>query len=279
VKRINSTNVCVDETTLSSSCTVGNPCSPLTGDKIAIERDIASIDGLSFSRTYHSKNLALSDIGVGWKHNYMRRWVPALNGVGGYFETASGYQYPMVWSSSSKKYISVNKQGYSIEEFEDTWILTKPSKERDIYSQNGRLLRTETNDYVVELTYQQDRLAKVENSYGQNLLIKYNNQGQLKSITDAFGAIYSYQYDLIGNLSEVIYPDLTISDDSDNPRKVYHYENETFPNHLTGITDENGNRYATYSYDVNGKATSTEHAVTTNTVGQERFKLDYQGAN
>ena len=80
----------------------GNPCSPLTGDKIAFENDVRSTSGLSFNRTYHSQNLALSDMGVGWQHNYMRRWVPTTNGVGGYFQTAQGYQYPMIWAPSSE---------------------------------------------------------------------------------------------------------------------------------------------------------------------------------
>jgi len=73
----------------------------------------------------------------------------------------------------------------------------------------------------------------------------------------------------------VIYPDITPDNDSDNPHKLYHYEDTDFPHHLTGITDENGDRYATYAYDDNGKAISTEHATTTNAVGQEKVELDY----
>jgi len=45
---------------------------------------------------------------------------------------------------------------------------------------------------------------------------------------------------------------------------------------LTGIADENDDRYATYSYDANGKAISTEHSQTTNPIGQEKVELDYQ---
>jgi YD repeat-containing protein len=40
--------------------------------------------------------------------------------------------------------------------------------------------------------------------------------------------------------------------------RSYHYEDATYPNALTGITDENGNRHATYGYDSQGRAT-TEH--------------------
>ncbi|MES9888923.1 MAG: hypothetical protein ABW140_19135 [Candidatus Sedimenticola sp. 6PFRAG1] len=55
------------------------------------------------------------------------------------------------------------------------------------------------------------------------------------------------------------YPDGTPDDQLDNPRRLYHYEDNRFPGHLTGITDENGNRAATWSYDDQGRAISSEH--------------------
>ena len=58
------------------------------------------------------------------------------------------------------------------------------------------------------------------------------------------------------------YPDATV--------RIYHYEDMAYPNHLTGITDENGDRFATFTYDADGNAISTEHGG-----GQERFALAY----
>ncbi|MWK60060.1 RHS repeat protein [Pseudomonas otitidis] len=40
----------------------------------------------------------------------------------------------------------------------------------------------------------------------------------------------------------------------------YHYEDSRNPNLLTGITDERGIRYATWTYDDQGRAISSEHA-------------------
>ena len=57
-------------------------------------------------------------------------------------------------------------------------------------------------------------------------------------------------------------PDLTV--------REYHYENASFENHLTGIMDENGNRFATWSYDTEGRADSSERAD-----GKERVTLVY----
>ena len=73
-----------------------------------------------------------------------------------------------------------------------------------------------------------------------------------EALTDPAGNITSYGYDANSNLTSVTYPDGSI--------RRYHYENPTFKNALTGITDERGVRYATYGYDANGKAILTEHA-------------------
>ena len=40
----------------------------------------------------------------------------------------------------------------------------------------------------------------------------------------------------------------------------YHYEDVNFVHALTGITDENGVRFATWSYDGSGRANSSQHA-------------------
>ena len=53
-------------------------------------------------------------------------------------------------------------------------------------------------------------------------------------------------------LSQVDYPDGTF--------KKYHYENTKWPFHLTGMTDENDIRFASWEYDRFGRAISSEHA-------------------
>lgn len=97
--------------------------------------------------------------------------------------------------------------------------------------------------------------------FGKKLAFAYDDEGRLDALTMPDDSVTRYQYDPTGgNLANVIYPDATWGDDSDNPRKTYHYEDASLPRHLTGITDENGNRYATWSYDVAGKVQSSEHA-------------------
>ncbi|MFP3387113.1 hypothetical protein, partial [Tritonibacter sp. SIMBA_163] len=42
--------------------------------------------------------------------------------------------------------------------------------------------------------------------------------------------------------------------------RTYHYENLDFPQHLTGITAEDGRRYSTFTYDTIGRVISSQHA-------------------
>jgi RHS repeat-associated protein len=87
-------------------------------------------------------------------------------------------------------------------------------------------------------------------------------------MTDPANGIYQYTYDSVGNLTSVTFPDGKI--------RTYHYNEAAFtsganlPNALTGITDENGVRFATYTYDTQGRAVVTEHAG-----GVERYVLGY----
>lgn len=57
-----------------------------------------------------------------------------------------------------------------------------------------------------------------------------------------------YGYDSSGRLSTITH--------SDNSTRSYVYENSSFPNAVTGIVDESNNRYATWAYDGEGRATS-----------------------
>lgn len=89
-------------------------------------------------------------------------------------------------------------------------------------------------------------------------------------MTDPAGGVYTYSHAANGNLSAVTYPDATPEDNSDNPRRRYHYENPDFPHALTGVTDENNTRFARWGYDAKGRAIFSEHAG-----GAERVDIRY----
>lgn len=106
-------------------------------------------------------------------------------------------------------------------------------------------------------------LIRVTDAYARGIRFGYDAQYRIVKMTDPAGGVYHYAYDANDNLISVTYPD--------NKTKQYLYENTTFVHALTGIVDENGNRFATYTYDNStGRAISTEHAG-----GVEKISLTY----
>ncbi len=140
-------------------------------------------------------------------------------------------------------------------------------------------------------------LIAINDAFGRSVQLFYSAEGLLIRMRDPAGQDYHYAFDEdaseewlpSGRLTSVTYPD--------TKRRTYHYESEhlpaataalgpsSFPNiinltansagtanyaqvligeralrGLTGITDENSQRYATFRYDDKGRAVGSEHA-------------------
>lgn len=105
------------------------------------------------------------------------------------------------------------------------------------------------------------QLSSVTDSFGHQMTLAYDSSGRVQTLTTPAGS-YSYAYDTHSNLSQVTYPDSSTIQ--------YKYEDTGFPSALTGIIDEDGNRYATYGYDANGYANS-EHLAG----GVDNYSITY----
>ncbi|WP_455342472.1 hypothetical protein [Ralstonia wenshanensis] len=117
---------------------------------------------------------------------------------------------------------------------------------------------------MTTLTYNaQSQLTKVTAPSGRSLTFAYDTQGRVSSITAPDGAITQYAYNANGMLTTVTWPD--------NTTRQYVYEDTRFPTALTGVIDEAGVRYATYAYDDQGRAITSEL-----TAGADRYQFQYQ---
>jgi YD repeat-containing protein len=125
-------------------------------------------------------------------------------------------------------------------------------------------------------------LITVTDSFGRQLNFTYNAQKRVNSMTDPAGGQYSFEYDGsggpagAGNLTKVTFPD--------TKTRIYSYKeaaqinggaacsspSPVLNNALTGLTDENGSRYATWTYDCQARATSSVHAL-----GVDLYSIDY----
>jgi RHS repeat-associated protein len=155
----------------------------------------------------------------------------------------------------------------------------------ETYSKYGDLKYYTTpsgNRITIGYSYLEDigdwRMNRAYDSFGREMQFLFEG-GVLSQVTAFDGGIYKYVYDNAhiatgtpnaNRLKEVTYPDDTPETDTDNPRVVYHYEDAAHPFALTGITNENGDRYATWAYDSDGRPISSEHAG-----GVERTTVDH----
>ena len=105
--------------------------------------------------------------------------------------------------------------------------------------------------------------------FGHELSFTYNSAGQIATLTDASGALYSYAY-TGSTLTSVSYPNSTT-------RQYYYNESaETggvnLPYALTGIIDEAGTRFATISYNSSGQATHPSWRAALTILGLDRVQ-------
>lgn len=269
-------------------CGRGNPCDVATGNKYQEEIDVIGTQ-VSPGFTRHYNHMGASDVGlgVGWTSEYHQQLRPTsldklvvVRGDGRRERlTKSGSTW--VADADSRLKIVSDAAGFT---------LTLDSGTKETYSPVGRLLSvTDTAGHTQSLVYSDgtsgsnggyvvdangnatttvlpaNLLLRVTGASGRSLNFRYDASRRVADMTDAAGNKYMYGYDAASNLATVVYPDATPADSSDNPRRQYLY-NELgltpgdMPHALTGIVDENAARFATWSYDVLGKAVSSEHA-------------------
>lgn len=196
-------------------------------------------------------------------HNTMdnRLGIGAVNPIQSILDN-SGRLY--TFQSQNNQMVPFAPTGATLRQDGDNWVFTKPNGQIERFDSDGNL--TSLSDSSARTTiFSYDisgKLSTVTDQFGNSLSYEYNEDGRLILIVTPDGNI-DYSYDTKGRLSSVTYIDQT--------QRLYHYDNRTFPNHLTGITDENGNLFAEWEYDINGRVISSEHAG-----GTERVQLRYQ---
>jgi YD repeat-containing protein len=129
-----------------------------------------------------------------------------------------------------------------------------------------------TSSTPVSVAPETGLLISVSDRFGRQLSFTYDTSRRVVTMTDPGGGTYQFQYDGpsgpagANNLTKVTFPD--------GKTRVYFYAeaahinggatcatpSPALPNALTGLQDENGVRFATWTYDCQGRATSSEHA-------------------
>ena len=258
-----------NKTAGNNSCRVNNNADPATGNVFFSESDYSSSLDTAFTR--HKNTIAASNnvgLGAGWTANYFQNItidgdIVSLNQSTGRGEpaTCTGIGVCTV-DTDSKLTVEKTSTGYS---------LTTENNSIEVYDSAGKLLSiTDVSGQTHTMSYNGTLLQTVTDHFNNVTTYTYNTNNMVETMTDPDSNVYTYAYDANNNLSSITYPDDTPGSSSDNPVRQYLYENTSFPHHITGIIDENGNRTASWGYDTQGRVLFSEKAN-----GTERVDLVY----
>ena len=242
-------------------CPAGNPINQRTGNKLQSETDYQGTGDfpLAFKRYYNSELSVLSSaMGANWRHSYDRliNGTPGLGVVVTFRPDGKAWVYNFGFSITAPpnltdRIVRLTDSSGAL----SSWNFINSSDESvEAYDANGRLLSiTSRSGLVQTLSYDASgHVSSVSDAFGRSLTFGYDTSGRLSSMTDPAGGLYAYAYDSNNNLSTVTYPDGRV--------RTYLYENVTYTHALTGIVDEKNSRFATFSYDPDGRAVTSEHA-------------------
>ena len=159
------------------------------------------------------------------------------------------------------------------------WIFTNEQDEVETYGPTGKLLAiTDRSGYVQNMAYDPLwHLIQVTDSYGRIVSFSYTPSNDpyhvdltVATVKDPSGRAYTHtntivDYAIVG--SQVAYPD-------GRSRAYLYNESVAYPLNqnatgllaMTGLIDENGQRFASWFYDTQGRAISSEHAGGVNKV-------------
>lgn len=243
-----------------------NPCHPATGDKSRAEADF-TFGGRVFTRFYHSMRevgFLESSLAPGWTHSFAARLYP----YSGMMLSPEGYKHDIRWLSGST--IVVPGLGNALIEQDAAsgdWLLGAADGEVWRFNSQGRLLAmTNARNPARDIRFLHQQmpatrfvssrylLVQAVDSTGRILQFHHDEHYRLAGVTLPDGHLLTYDYDAQGNLAAVNY--------GNNQTKQYHYgETELAANGdsglLTGITSEDGQRYASFGYDLYGRVTSS----------------------
>jgi len=255
---------------------IGNPVRSGTGNKWQREIDLPASAALQLVRTYNANPpFASVRMGAAWTHSFARSIDIQSFGAWLYARRADGKAYIFNPSAGGAWATDVDISDRLLELKDGSGLRTGwqyivgSDDSVETYSASGRLLSIADRAGRVQiLTYDlpasaggdddPDTLDAVVDAAGRQLVFTYDAHKRIATVVDPSGGVIAYGYDSVGNLVSVQYPD--------GRSKTYHYNEPAhtgganLPHALTGITDENGDRYATYAYDAAGRAVSTAHA-------------------
>lgn len=243
----------------------GNPISVAVGNKYQVETDfeVPSSPWLTLKRFYNSSpRTGYRAFGARWTHSldYSLSKSPS-DGTINLFRPDGSVRSFLADLTAEPDEVGTLQEQYDADGLAVGWAFSDGQEQVETYDRAGRVLRIDFfRGGFIEFTY--PGISKIPQEvvdhFGRKVTFTYNRNNEIIAITAPSGAVYSYGYEqYYSRLSSVTKPGGVV--------KRYLYDNGNLnwyfsTGFLTGIVDEDGVRYATYSYDNRYRAISSEHA-------------------
>ncbi|URX60803.1 hypothetical protein KR767_11890 [Luteibacter anthropi] len=227
----------------------GNPINAAIGNKFQRESDFADADGeLAFTRFYNSADGR-------WRHTYSANLIVGMGVASLTLDDGRASLFAVTGSVATGE----SSERGSLSRSGSKWIYSSPAN--DVYTFNGQGQLTSyrgANGLTQTLTYGFDAnfniKVTVKDSRGHTLVFTKGFSEQLVSLSST-GVSVTYTYSDEGQLQQA-----TRKVQGKTTSRRYVYEDVEHPRFLTGLFDERGVRAATWTYDSQGRAISSEHA-------------------
>jgi RHS repeat-associated protein len=259
-------------------CSLGQRGEPIdlgTGNMFEQVTDYTTVgqNKLAFIRYYNSMatpDTLATALGRNWRSNY-DRYLRIVSSTEVDAERSDGQVVAFIlvgstWTPDTDVDMTLTNAG-------STWTLTDHDDTVETYTAPGATGTLNTialpNGYTQTLNYTSGVLTSVSDSYSRSLSFTYTG-GLLTGVTTPDSATLTYGYTATAGqnlLTSVTY------NTSPSTSQTYSYTQASYPFALTGITDENGNSYASWSYDTLGRCTQSAHAG-----GADQVSVTYNSA-
>ncbi|MBA2239218.1 MAG: RHS domain-containing protein [Lysobacter sp.] len=258
------------------NASVGDPINIGIGNSFQQETDYArtGLSLLEFTRSYNAMGSKSNLMRNYWTTTFDRAVLPPVAaGSPIRVRRPDGRVIPFVLEGGGYRSLRTYFQG-SLLANGTGWKYIDEDNSIDTFDAQGRWLTT-ADPQGRNLTAMYDRaglLSKVTANTGETLAFAYNAYQQISSATDHTGRVWTYTYNGYSNLTQVQEPD--------GLYRTYSYESESSPYLLTGIsisrtaTPNVLQRYVTWQYDAEGRATSNFFSDGYGTI-LKRFDIAY----
>ena len=223
------------------------PVNTATGNYVTSATD-AALPGrgldFAFARTYNSLSTDVGALGIGWTHSLAIRIQANPDGSATFFgedgvrvtyagDGAGGFVRP---PGSYGILAPVGGGGSGFE-------LTKRDQVRYRFDAAGNLVSaTDRNNNAIGYAYQAGKLTTATDTVGRQVVLGYDPQGRLSSLSFPPSRIVTYQYDANGRLWKVT--------DPENAVTTYTYDGQ---GRLATITDGNNHQVVENIYGPDGR--------------------------